>query len=160
MTESTTLVKVLGTEGETNLVLKSEGCLFQHFWWLTEGYSQRPAFISPILELPNGSGSYWRSSWCCSVAQLCPTICSPMDCSIPGFPGHHHLRELAQTHVHWVGDAIQSSQPLSSPSPPPLNLSQHQGLFQWVSSLHQVAKVLQLQLQHQNFQWIFRTDFL
>ena len=118
MTESTTLVKVLGTEGETNLVLKSEGCLFQHFWWLTEGYSQRPAFISPILELPNGSGSYWRSSWCCSVAQLCPTICSPMDCSIPGFPGHHHLRELAQTHVHWVGDAIQSSCPLSSPSPP------------------------------------------
>ena len=68
--------------------------------------------------------------------------------------------ELTQTHVHWVGDAIQPSHPLSLPSPPTFNLSQHQGLFQWVSSSHQVAKVLQLQLQHQSFQWIFRTYFL
>ena len=83
-----------------------------------------------------------------------------MDCSTPGFPIHHHLPELAQTHVHQVGDAIQPSHPLSSPSPPAFTLSQHQGLFQWVSSLYQVAKVLQLQLQHQSFQWIFRTDFL
>ena len=67
--------------------------------------------------------------------------------------------ELAQTHVHWVGDAVQPSHPLLSPSPPAFNLSQHQGLFQWVSSLHQVAKVLELQLQHQSFQWIFRIDF-
>ena len=72
----------------------------------------------------------------------------------------HQLLELAQTHVHWIGDAIQPSHPLSSPSPPALNLSQHQGLFQWVSSSHQVAKVLALQFQHQSFQWIFRTDFL
>ena len=64
------------------------------------------------------------------------------------------------THVHWVSDAIQLSHPLSSPSPPALNLSQHQGLFQWVSSLHQVAKVLEFQLQHQSFQWILRNDFL
>ena len=82
------------------------------------------------------------------------------DCSTPGFPVHHQLLELAQTHVHRGGDAIQPSHPLSSPSPPAFNLSQHQGLFQWVSSLHQVAKVLEFQLQHQSFQWIFRTDFL
>ena len=78
----------------------------------------------------------------------------------PGLPVHHQLPDLAQTHVHWVSDAIQPSHPLSSPSPPACNLSQHQSLFQWVSSLHHVAKVLELQLQHQYFQWIFRTDFL
>ena len=69
-----------------------------------------------------------------------------------GFPVHHQLRELAQTHIHPVGDAIQPSHPLSSPSPPAFNLSQHQGLFQVISSLHQVAKVLELQLQYQSFQ--------
>ena len=78
-----------------------------------------------------------------------------MDCSTPGFPVHHQLPELTQTHVHRVGDAIQPSHPLSAPSPPTFNLSQHQGLFQWVSSSHQVAKVLEFQLQHQSFQWIF-----
>ena len=83
-----------------------------------------------------------------------------MDCSMPGLPVHHQLLELTQTHVHRVGDAIQPSHPLLSPSPPALNLSHHQGLFQWVSSSHQVAKVLEFQLQHQSFQWIFRTDFL
>jgi len=95
-----------------------------------------------------------------SVAQLCPTLCNPMDCNTPGFPVRHQLPELTQTHVHRVGDAIQPSDPLSSPSPPAFNLSQHQGLFQWVCSLHQVAKVLEFQLWHQSFQWIFRTDFL
>ena len=77
--------------------------------------------------------------------------CEPMDCSTPGLPVHHQLPELAQTHVHGVTDAIQPSHPLSSPSPPALNLSQHQGLFQWVSSLHQAATVLELQLQLQSF---------
>ena len=96
---------------------------------------------------------------CCSVTQLCPTICNPMDCSTPGFPVLHHLPAFAQTHVHWVSDTTQSSHPLS-PSPPAPNPSQHQSLFQWVSSLHQVTKVLELQLQHQSFQWIFRVDFL
>ena len=85
---------------------------------------------------------------CCLVAQSCPTLCDPMDCSTPGFPGHHQLPELAQTNVHQVGDAIQPSHPLSSPSPPTFNLSQHQGLFKGVSSSHQLAKVLALQLQH------------
>ena len=94
-----------------------------------------------------------------SVAQACLTLCNPIDCSMPGFHVLHCLPEFAQTHVHWVGDAIQSSHPLSPPSPPAFNLSKHQGLFQWVSSSHQLAKVLELQLQHQSFQWIFRTDF-
>ena len=93
-----------------------------------------------------------------SVAQLCLTLCDPMNCSTPGFPVYHQLLELACTHVHWVSDAIQPSHPLSSSSPA-FNLSQHQGLFQWVSSSHQVAKVLEFQLQHQPFQWTFRTDF-
>ena len=92
-----------------------------------------------------------------SVSQSRPILCDPMDCNMPG---HHQLSELTQTHVHWVSDAIQPSHPLSSPSPPTFNLSQHQGLFQGVSSSHQVAKVLEFQLQHQSFQWIFRTDFL
>ena len=93
-----------------------------------------------------------------SVAQSCLTLCEPMDYSTLGFPVHHQLLELAQTHVHWVNDAIQPSHSLSSPYPPAFNLSQHQGLFQWVSSSHQVVKVLEL--QHQSFRWIFRTDFL
>jgi len=83
-----------------------------------------------------------------------------MDCSMPGLPVHHQLPEFTQTHVHWVSDVIQLSHPLLSPSPPAFNLSQNQGLFKWGRSLHQVAKVLELQLQHQSFQWIFRTDFL
>ena len=95
-----------------------------------------------------------------SVAQSCPTLCDPMDCSTPDLPVHHQLPEFTQTHVHWVCDAIQPSHPLSSPSSPAFNLSQHQGLFKWISSSHQVAKVLKFQLQHQSFQWIFRTDFL
>ena len=95
-----------------------------------------------------------------SVAQSCPTLCDPKDCSRLGFPVHHQLPEFTQTHVHWIGDAIQPSYPLSSPSPPAFNLSQHLGLFKWVSFSHQVAKVLEFQLRHQSFQWILRTDFL
>ena len=95
-----------------------------------------------------------------SVPQLCLTLCNPMDCSTPDFLVHHQFLELDQTHVHWGSDAIQPSHPLLSPSPPAFNLSQHQGLFQWVSSSHQMVKVLEFQLQHQSFQWIFRTDIL
>ena len=86
--------------------------------------------------------------------------CNSMDCSTPGLPVHHQLPEFTQTHVHRVSDAIQPFHPLLSPSPPTFNLSQHQSLFKWVTSSHQVAKVLEFQLQHQSFQWIFRTDFL
>ena len=89
---------------------------------------------------------------------VCPPLCNPMDCSMPVHL-HHQLLELAQTHVHWVSDAIQPFHPLSSPSSA-FNLLQHQGLFQWISSLHQVAQILVLQLQHQSSQWISRTDFL
>ena len=87
-------------------------------------------------------------------------LCNPMDCSMPGFPVHHKLPELAQTHAHRDNDAIQPSHPWLSPSHPAFNLSQYQGLLQWVSSLPQVSKVLEFQLHHQSFQWIFRTDFL
>ena len=95
-----------------------------------------------------------------SVAQSCLTLCDPMDYSTPGLPDYHQLPEFTQTHVHWVGDAIQPSHPLSSPSPPAFSFSQHQGFFQWVNSLHQVAKLLEFQLQPQSFPWIFTTDFL
>ena len=95
-----------------------------------------------------------------SVTQSCLTLCDPMNRSMPGLPVHHQLPEFTQTHVHRVGDAIQPSHSLSSPSPPALNLSQHQGLFQWVSSSYQVAKVLAFQLQHQSFRWTPRTDLI
>ena len=102
----------------------------------------------------------WALSTCgtnlSSVAQLCPTLGDPTDCSTPGVPVHHQLLELAQTHIHLVGDAILPSHPLSSPSPPCLQSFPASGLFQWVNSFHQVAKVLELQ----SFQWIFKTDFL
>ena len=86
-------------------------------------------------------------------------LCKPMDCSTSSFPVLHHLPQLAQAHIHWVGDTTQSCHPLSSPSSA-FSIFQHQGLFQWVSSSHHVAKGLELQFQHQSFQWIFRTDFL
>ena len=95
-----------------------------------------------------------------SIAQSCLTLCDPMNCSMPGLPVHHQLPEFTQTHAHRIGDAIQPSHPLSSPSPPAPNHSQHQGLFQWVNPSHEVAKVLEFQLQHQSFQWTPRTDLL
>ena len=106
----------------------------------------------------------WRV-YCCSVVRLCLILWDPMDCSTPGFPVLHHFLELAQTHVYWISDAIQPPHPLSSPYPPAFSLSQHQGLFKWVSSLHQMAKVLELQLQHLSFNEYsglisFRMDWL
>ena len=99
-----------------------------------------------------------------SVAQSCPTLCDPMNRSTPGLPVHHHLPEFTQTHVHRVGDAIQPSRPLSSPFPPAPNPSQHQSLFQRVNSSHEVAKVLEFQLQHHSFQRtpraVFRMNWL
>ena len=93
-----------------------------------------------------------------SVTQLCPTLCNPMNRSMPGFPVHHQLLEFTQTQAHRVSGATQPSHPLSSLSPPAPNPSQHQGLCQWVNSSHEVAKVLEFQLQHQSFQWTPRTD--
>ena len=116
----------------------------------------RPSPISSAL------APLWSTCWISSVQSLSrgPTLCNSTDCSMPGFPVHHQIPKFTQTHVHWVSDAIQPSHPLSSPSPPAFNLSQHQGLLKWVSSSHQVAKVLEFQLQHQSFQLIFKTDFL
>ena len=130
------------------------GCSEEEF--LVWGFSQHGLLLLPlcrfVLEsegpsVPGCCSGTSNSSW-------------PLDCNAPGFPVHHHLTEFAQTHVHWVDDAIQPSRPLLSPSPPAPSPSQHQGLSQWASSSHQEAKGLELQLQHQSFQWIFKVDFL
>ena len=141
-----------------------------YFFWCTRHTLGRTSTLS-ILELTDpqilhltfcwiSTRAYWEQRLCCcsSVSQSCPTLCDLMDCSTPGFPVLHYLPEFAQTHVHWVSDAIQPPHPLSAPSPPSLNFSQHQGLFHWVGSTHQEAKVLEL--QHGSLQWIFRVDFL
>ena len=126
----------------------------------------RPMLTSPWLPPTLCSNSPLLSRrWCsCSVTQSCQILCNPVDYSTPGFPVLYNLPEFPQTHVYRVGDAIQQSHPLSSPSPPAFSLSQHQGLSRWVSFSHQVAKVLELQLQHQSFQWYsglisFRIDW-
>ena len=96
----------------------------------------------------------------CSVSKLCLTLCDPMNCSMPGFPVLHYLLEFAQTHVHWVSDAIQSSHSLLIPLSTCPQSFKYQGLFQRVSSSHEMAKVLELQLHYQAFQWILRADFI
>ena len=137
-------------------------CLFlfnlSSLWNLSQNHHSIVRELVHIIEA--NSDSAYVSVQFSSVAQSCPTLCNPMSRSTTGLPVHHQLPESTQTHVHRVGDAIQPSHPLSSPSPPAFNLSQHQGLFQWVSSSHQVAKVLEFQLQHQSFQWTPRTDLL
>ena len=121
-----------------------EGCSAM---WLTILGAMVTGLVSR-LSLANHSDSglflvaYASSVQFTSVTQLCLICCDLMGYSIPGFPVHHQLPELTQTYVHWVGDAIQPSHPLSHPSPPAFNVSQHQDLFQWVSSSHQVAKIL------------------
>ena len=138
---------------------------FGYFWWEFKTITENDQFFinlkNAFLETEHESHTFLKFS---SVHLSCSIVSEfgdPIGCSSQGFPVHHQLPELTQTHVHQVGDAIQLSHPLLPSSPPVLSLSQHQGLFQWVGSLHQVAKkVLELQLQHQSFQWIFRTDFL
>ena len=114
--------------------------------------------LPPLILLVLINGTTTHPIWFSSVPQSYLILCEPMDGSVPGFLVHHQLLELAETHVRWVGDAIQPSHSLSFPSPPTFNLSQ--SLSQLVSSSHQVAKVWRFQLQHQFFQWIFRADFL
>ena len=125
-----------------------------HFSSLPQGYPTQSLAQNVFFTHTWQSGIQFHS-----VTQLCPTLCDPMNHSTPGLPVHHQLPESTQTHVHWVSDAIQPFHPLSSPSPA-FNLSQHQGLFKWVSSSHQAAKVLEFQLQHQSFQWTPETDLL
>ena len=120
------------------------------------------SIVSPSIchEVMEPDAMTFSSAQFSSVTQSCLTLCDPMNCSMPGLPVHHQLPEFTQTHAHWVSDAIQPSYPLSSPPPPAPSPSQHQGLFQWVNSSHEVAKVLEFQLQHQSFQWTSRTDLL
>ena len=116
-------------------------------WWFRDGGGENGVsdlWVHFARWICSEDGWWWRLF--SSVTPSCPTLSDPMDCSMPGFPVHHQFPKLAQTHVHWVSDAIQPSYPLSSPSPPAFNLSQHQGLFQGVSSSHQVAKVLEFQI--------------
>ena len=131
--------------------------LYCHFVNCLWAVFQSFLFLSSLTILLFGLMTFFQFS---SVTESCLTLCDPMKHSTPGLPVHHQLLEFTQNHVHWVCDAIQPSHPLSSPSPPALNLSQHQGLFKWVSSSHQVAKVLDFQLQHQSFQITPRTDLL
>ena len=140
---------------------------FELWCWrrlLRDPWTARRSNQSILKEInPEYSWKDWCWSWSSNTLATWyeePTHCDPMDCRKPGLSVHHQLPEFTQTHVHWVHDAIPSFYPLSSHSPPAFNLSQHQGLFQWARSSHQVAKVLELQLQHQSFQWIFRTEFL
>ena len=132
----------------------SRGSNHSHGVWDLALTSSRCCIPTP--RVPPGTITWVRSvQFSCSVVS---DSLQPMDYSTPGFSIHHQLPKFAKTHQ--VCDAIQPSHPLLSPSPPAFNLSQHQNLFQWVSSSHQVAKVLEFQLQHQSFQWIFRTDSL
>ena len=141
--------KILWTEESHRVhtvhwVTKSQTCSWAHMhMYVASGYLSR---YKPHIHHP---GAIIRSIWFSSVQfsrQSCLTVCNSMDCSMLGLPAHHQLLEPTQTHVRWVIDAIQPSHPLLPSSPPALSLSQHQGLFQWVRSLHQVAKVLEFQL--------------
>ena len=122
--------------------------------------SQRKTIPKNVQTITQLHSSHMLVKSVSSVAQSCPTLCDPMNRSTPGLPVHQQLPEITQTHVHWVSDVIQLSHPLLSPSPPALNLSQHQGLLKCVSPSHQVAKLLEFKPQHQSFQWTPRTDLL
>ena len=138
---------------------KNWGCsipLYEMIYYLHIAYVCMPFCVILIISWLFVIPSFQFSS----VAQSYLTLCDPMNHSMPGLPVYHQLPESTKTHVHWVGDAIQPSHPLSYPSPPALNLSQHQDLFKWVSSSYEVAKVLEFQLKHQSFQWTPRTDLL
>ena len=140
-----------------DISLQQLGLLFSLFTLFTKVCKLQIMWISGTLKLRMISVASAQFS---SVAQSCPTLCDPINHSTPGLPINLQLLDFTQTHVHWVCDVIQPSHPLSYSFPPTLNLSQHQGLFQWVSSSHQVAKVLEFLLQHQSFQWTPRTDLL
>ena len=134
-----------------------------HVWWLRRAWCWHNFLCSSLRFKLIALGLYltlFRVYQFSSVAQSCLNLCDPMNRRMSGLPVHHQLLDSTKTHVHQVGDAIQPTHPLSSPSPPALNLSQQEGLFKWVSSSHQMAKVLEFQLQHQSFQWTPRTDLL
>ena len=128
------------------------------FPWLVE--DEHVTHFWPMRRKDESAEVTWKSVSSVQLLSRVWLFVTPWTTAHQALPVHHQLPEFTQTHVHWVSDAIQPSHPLLSPSPPTFNLSQHQGLFKSVSSSHQVAKVLEFQLQHQSFQWIFRTDFL
>ena len=133
---------------------------FFHIWLVTTAEAQKKHFFLSHTQASQAAAMLQISSiQFSSFAQSFPTLCNPMDHSTPVFSVQHQSPEPAQTHVHRISDAIQPSHPLSSPSPA-FSLSQYHSLFQWVRSLHQMAKVLKFQLHHQSFKWIFRADFL
>ena len=142
--------------GDQNVVLGDSSSVSDWLWVETlglhpVGFSLLVGTIVRHVFYNNWDFRGWLSWWFSSVqfisvSQSCPTLCNPMDCRTPGFPVYHLLPEFTQTHIHWVGDAIQPSHPLSSPSSPALNLSQHQGLFKWVRSLYKMVKILEFQL--------------
>ena len=150
--------RILGTIREHGIESR-EAWVYVSALILTDQFSPAASFFSSLNGDCYLTGLLVRIQFS-SVTQSCLTLCDPMNHSTPGLPVHHQLPEFTQTHVHQVSDAIQPSHPLSSPSPPAPNPSQHRGLFQWVNSSHEVAKVLEFQLQHQSFQWTPRTDLL
>ena len=157
---------LLGLDGEelcANQCVHSVLCTTVQTFLQEERFQEAKIHPSTMFLAPGQTWNFTQvflQAVTCSVAQSCLTLCDPMDCSMPGFPVHHYLLEFSPTHVHWVSNAIQPSHPLLSSSCPAFSLSQHQSFFQWVGSSHQMAKVLELQLQHQPFQWICRVDFL
>ena len=143
-----------GATGRKSSSVTSLAPLRQVYWGPRNPFLSSPKHMFIFIKYLSESVQF------SSVAQLCLTLCDPMSCSTLGLPVHHQHPESTQTHAHRVSDAIQPSLRLSSPSPPAPNPSQHQGLFQWVNSSYEVAKVLEFQLQHQSFQWTSRTDLL
>ena len=121
---------------------------------------QTPLLTSRLIWRPDKPNSIDHEHSMLLFSRPVLTLWDPMECSTPGLPVPHHFPEFAEVHhVHCIGDAIQTSHPLLPPSPFAFSLSQHQGLFQWVICSHQMTKILELQLQHWSFQWIFRVDF-
>ena len=148
--ESDTTITVC-THPTSNTIRLSVGTQvvsMSRIWWIALLWTWKcRCFFERVISFPSDEFSHQLVTVVTSYSQLqrvSPTLCNLMDCSTPGFPAHHQIPELTQTHVHWVSDAIQPSHPLSSPSPPAFNLSQDHGLLQWLSSSHQVSKVLQL----------------
>ena len=158
---------LLGLDGGelcANQCVHSVLCTTMQTFLQEERFQEAKIHPSPMFlalgQMWNFTRVFLQAVICCSVVQSCLSLCDPLHCNTPGFPVHHRLLEFSQAHVHWVSNAIQPSHPLLSPSPPAFSLSQHQSLFQWVGSSHWIAKVLELQLRHQSFQWICRVDFL
>ena len=147
---------LLGRKAMTNLdsMLKIRGITLPTKFCLVK------SMVFPVVMYGCESWTVKKAEGEGEVAQSCPTLCNPMKCSTPGFPVHHQLPEFTPTHVHRVHDAIQPSHPLLSPFPPAPNPSQHQSLFQWVNSSHEMAKVLEFQLQRHSFQRNPWTDLL